>query len=374
MKVLIIGTTADSMLGFRRELLRDLIENGHDVYAFSISYTDEQKSEINGLGATPLTYDINRTGVNPFSDLFGMIKLSYKIKKIRPDLVFSYFSKPVIFGTLAARIAGVNIIVAMLEGLGFMFTEQVNGFSRKAMALQNIQILLYRLSFKFLDKIIFLNFDDPNDLIVKRKIKTKEVAVLGGIGVDLDDYSYVKPNVSKINFLFIGRLLREKGVNEFLAAAKLVRDLYENVTFTMLGGMDEGNPGSLTEDDLNILISSGLIDYPGYVDNIGEHIAQSSVFVLPSYREGMPRSTQEAMAIGRAVITTDVPGCRETVVDGVNGFLVKPWDSQDLAEKMIYFIENPDVIEPMGLESYHMAQEKFDSKKVNKKLMGLLGL
>lgn len=169
-------------------------------------------------------------------------------------------------------------------------------------------------------------------------------------------------------------MLKEKGVNEFIAAAKLVKNKYPDTTFTVLGGLDEGNPGAIQQGELDILVRSGVIDYPGQVTNVAERIAQASVFVLPSYREGVPRSTQEAMAIGRPVITTDVPGCRETVVDGVNGFLVKPWDQQALAEKMIYFIEHPEQIEPMGLESYRMAQEKFDADKVNQKLIDLLGL
>ncbi len=373
-KVVIIGTSASGFLGFRKELIKVLVYEGYEVYTFAVSYTKTEKEKILGLGAYPEIYPMNRTGINPFSDILATVKLSIKLKRIKPDLVFSYFSKPVIFGTLAARLAGVKKIIAMLEGLGYAFTEQSEGFSKKARVLQWIQIFLYRLSFPFLDRIIFLNPDDPKDLLIKNNIKIKRVSVLGGIGLDLKQYSYVKPDAKSISFIFIGRLLKEKGINEFIAAINLVKIKYPKAAFTLLGSLDEGNPGSLQKDDLDTYVSSGLFDYPGHVDNIAERIAQASVFVLPSYREGVPRSTQEAMAIGRPVITTDVPGCRETVVDGVNGFLVKPWDSQALAEKMIYFIEHPEQIESMGLESYRMAQEKFDADKVNQRLMSLLGL
>ncbi|MBO1519731.1 glycosyltransferase family 4 protein [Oceanisphaera pacifica] len=373
-KVIIIGTTASGILGFRKDIIKSLTASGHKVYAFAINYTDEQKAQVVQLGAIPEEYTLNRTGMNPLADLLATLRLAKKINKIKPDLVFSYFSKPVIFGTLAARLAGVKKIFGMLEGLGYTFTNQPEGLSKKAKLLQSVQILLYKLSFRFLDKVIFLNPDDPKDLVIKNNIKVKKFAVLGGIGLDLKQYPYIKPSQKAVSFIFIGRLLKEKGINEFITAAKLVKVIYPDVIFTVLGGLDEGNPGGLQKNDIELLVSTGVIDYLGQVTNVAERIAQASVFVLPSYREGVPRSTQEAMAIGRPVITTDMPGCRETVVDGVNGFLVKPWDPQALAEKMIYFIENPDQIETMGLESYRMAQEKFDAEKVNKKLMGLLGL
>ena len=374
-KFVIIGTTASSIVGFRKDLIKSLVAKGYKVHAFATDYTSAQKEKVVQLGAIPETYTLNRTGMNPLSDIFATLRLRNKIKNIAPDLVFSYFSKPVIFGTLAARLAGVKQVFGMLEGLGYTFTEQPEGTSQKTKILQHVQVFLYKLSFRFLDKIIFLNPDDPQDLVVKHNIKVKDIAVLGGIGLDLEQYPYVKPSLEAVSFIFIGRLLKEKGINEFVTAAKIVKSTYPDVVFTVLGGLDEGNPGGIQKSELDALVHSGVIDYPGQVSDVPERIAQASVFVLPSYyREGVPRSTQEAMAIGRPVITTDVPGCRETVVDGVNGFLVPPWNPQALAEKMIYFIENPEQVESMGLESYRMAQEHFDAKKVNKKLIELLGL
>jgi len=289
--------------------------------------------------------------------------------------VFCYFSKPVIFGTLAAKIAKVPKVIGMLEGLGYTFTDQPSGLNKRTKLIKSVQVLLYKLALPQLDKIIFLNPNDPNDLLEGNSIRVKEVEVLGGIGLNLADYSYTSNYPSQLTFIFVARLLAEKGIHDYIAAAKIVKDKYADVKFIVLGSIDKEALGALTEAELKKFTESNIVEYPGHVNNVPEWIANSSVFVLPSYyREGVPRSAQEAMAIGRAVITTDVPGCRETVVDGVNGFLVEKWNPQALAEKMIYFIEHPEQIAIMGYESYKIAQDKFDAHKVNKRLIDMLGL
>lgn len=376
MKIVLIGTVASSFYGFRADLIHTLLKQGHKIYAFTSEYTAEDLKKIEQLGAIPVTYTLNRGGLNPLADIFATYQLSKKLKTVNPDLVFSYFSKPVIFGTLAAKLAKVPRIVGMLEGLGYTFTEQPGGLIKKTEIIKKIQIFLYKISLPKLDKLIFLNPDDPKDLLEKYAINVKKVEVLGGIGLNLQDYPYQPlSNIHfPLKFLFIGRLLKEKGIHEFVQAAKLVKKIYPDTEFTVLGAIDDHNLGALQQTDLDTLISSNIIRYPGHVSNIKDWIADSHVFVLPSYREGVPRSTQEAMAIGRAIITTDVPGCRETVIDGVNGFLVPKWNSIILAEKMIYFIENPEKIKVMGEASYYIAKNKFDSKIVNQKLMKILGL
>ena len=376
MKVIIVGTVASSLYGFRADLIHDLLKKGHQVYAFTSEYTADDLKKIEQLGAFPVTYGLNRGGLNPLSDIVATYKLSKKIREIKPDLVFSYFSKPVIFGTIAAKLAKVPKIIGMLEGLGYTFTQQPEGLGKKTELIKNIQVLLYKFALPQLDKLIFLNPDDSKDLVDKYAINVKKIEVLGGIGLDLKDYSYQPiTNIQKlINFLFIGRLLKEKGIHDFLNAAKIVKEKYPETQFTVLGAIDPHNLGALTQSELDELISSNIIHYPGHVNNVKDWIANSHVFVLPSYREGVPRSTQEAMAIGRAIITTDVPGCRETVMNGVNGFLVPKWNPEALAEKMIYFIEHPEQICIMGNESHKIAINKFDAEKVNQRLMNILGL
>lgn len=373
MKIALIGTAANCVVGFRADLIKSLHQQGHTVYALALDYDDNTRMQVTNLGAIPVDYKFSRTGLNPLEDFLDTYALSKQLKRLAPDLVFSYFSKPSIFGTLAAVMAGVKKRYAMLEGLGYLFTEQPQGVSRKVRLLKKIQVMLYRCIFPSLDALILLNPDDRHDLLVNCKINVKQAHVLGGIGLNLADYPFTPPPTSPVSFIFIARLLAEKGVHEYVAAAKIVKAKYPETRFYMLGAIDTQNPGSLTVKCLNNLIEDDIIIAPGHVSNVAEWIAKSSVFVLPSYyREGIPRSTQEAMAMGRAVLSTDVPGCRETVVQGVNGYLVKRWSHAELAEKMCELIENPQKITDMGLASYQLAQERFDADKVNNRLLELL--
>lgn len=376
MKIIIIGTVASSLYTFRKDLILSLIDRGCKVYAFTSDSDEKELTKISLLGAIPVFYKLSRGGLNPYEDLSNTISLYKKIKKIQPDIVLSYFIKPVIYGTLAAKLAKIPKKIAMIEGLGFAFTEQPNGYSRKAKIVQRVQVALFKLALPLADKVIFLNPDDPIDLLKSHHIGVKKIEVLGGIGLNLKEYPYQPISLeSQTRFLFIARLIREKGIFDFVEAAKLVKKIYPNAIFTVLGGIDEHAHGAMTKFQLDELVQSNIIEYPGQVNNVSEWIANSHVFVLPSYyREGVPRSTQEAMAVGRAIITTDVPGCRETVVDGVNGFIVPKWNPQALAEKMIYFIENPEQIQVMGEQSYKIAQEKFDAHKVNERLLKILGV
>lgn len=374
-KIALIGTTAASLYGFRADLIKRLVREGHTVYAFTSEYALEELEKVKLLGAEPITYNLSRGGLNPFEDIQSMFQLTKKLKQLQPYIVFSYFAKPVIYGTLAGKLANVPMKIGMLEGLGYTFTEQPEGVSKKTEIVKNIQVWLYKMSLPFLDKIILLNQDDQEDLLVKNNISVKKVEILGGIGLDLEYYAY-EPRVGAcpLNFLFIGRLLKEKGIHELIAAIKIVKDKYPETVFTILGSIDHANMGALKQSELDRYIETGLINYVGYVSNVKDYIIKSDVFVLPSYREGVPRSTQEAMAIGRPVITTDVPGCRETVIDGVNGFLVPKWNVEVLAEKMIYFIENPQQIAIMGDESHKIATQRFDVNKVNQALLEILEL
>ncbi|MDG6317591.1 glycosyltransferase family 4 protein [Glaesserella parasuis] len=373
-KICIIGNVASMIVNFRKELIIDLISKGYIVYCFAYGYTLNEKKLVNSWGAIPRDHFLDLNGVNPFKDIRGMYLLYKEIKKIKPDIVFNTFIKPVIFGTIVAKLAKVTRIVGMIEGLGNAFTVYPEGETLKTKYIKYIQICLYKISLPLLSHVIVLNSDDYKDLIDRYSINVKKVTVLGGIGVDLDRFSYSEVTLNKeVTFIFVARLLREKGVFEFLDSAKLIKEKYPLTKFILLGGFDKNNPYSLSENSLDFYIKNNIVSYLGHVANVLAIIKDSSVFVLPSfYREGVPRSTQEAMAIGRAVITTDVPGCRETVEDGVNGFLVKPYSAEEIAEKMIYFIQNPQKILSMGIASREIAERKFNIKKVNKKLISII--
>lgn len=369
MKLALIGTTAGCVLGFRADLIQALVDRGDEVYAFAIDYDAASRAKVRAFGAVPVDYSFSRAGLNPLSDMLNTLKLTRTLKTLAPDVVLTYFAKPVIFGTLAARLAKIPKCLGMLEGLGFLFTVGPNGQSRKVRLLKRIQVALYKLSIPRLDCLIFLNPDDRHDLVGRYTINVRDTFVLGGIGLNLADYPLAAPVFEPVRFLFIGRLLAEKGVNEFVGAARRVKAMHPTAEFVLLGGLDNENPGGLSQATLDRLTTDGIVIYPGFVEDVRDWLARSSVFVLPSYREGVPRSTQEAMAMGRAIITTDVPGCRQTVEQGVNGFIVPPWSETALAEKMCHFIENPGAIEEMGQQSHRLATDRFDARVVNQRLV-----
>ena len=190
MRIAVIGTVASSILGFRSDMIQAMLARGDEVYAFAMDYDEDSKAKVRRLGAVPVEYKFSRSGMNPLADLANTLRLAGLLKVIKPNLVFSYFAKPVIFGTLAAVLAGVKRRVAMLEGLGYVFTDQPCGVSWKTKVLRGVQIVLYRISFRFLDQLIFLNPDDPLDLVQRYRLKVKRVSVLGGIGLDFHLYPF----------------------------------------------------------------------------------------------------------------------------------------------------------------------------------------
>lgn len=376
MKVVLIGTVSSSIFGFRKLLLQSLVSAGHEVHILTTDLTPElQQRAWDELSVHAEKYALARTGMNPITDLKNAWGLYRRFKEIKPDCIFCYFAKPVIWGSLAARLAGVERRYGMLEGLGYYFTDDPRGDSRKKKLVRAAQIGLFHLSLPLLKGLVVLNPDDKKDFVEKYRIRQNNVMVLGGIGLDLDEYAYSKPDLTKIRFIFIGRLLAEKGINEFLRAAEIVKGRHPNAEFVILGKTDPGNPGSVDAAYLNNLVNKGVIIYPGAVPNVAEWLQDSSVFVLPSYyREGVPRSTQEAMAVGRPVITTDVPGCRETIENGENGFQVPPHNPQVLADAMEKFIDQPDLVLRMGQRSREFAERNFNAENINKRLLRFLEL
>lgn len=377
-KIIIIGTTASNLYGFRKDFILSCLAQNYHVYAFVSEYTNEWLAKIQDLGVTLVTYQLSRGGLNPLADLRSTYQLAKKIKEIQPDIVFSYSTKPVIYATLAAYKIKVPYIYGMIEGLGSPFTIHKYGQSLKAKFIRFVQVSLYRLAFPYLDKIIFLNHDDPKDLVHHYNLPHKKnaIEVLGPIGLNLQDYAYTKwNNQENISFIFIARLIAEKGIFEYIEAARIVKRKYPEVVFKIIGGLDPENPTGLKQAELDQLIQTGIIEYNGFVTDVDQRLRNSTVFVLPSYyREGVPRSTQEAMAVGRPVITTDVPGCNETVVDGLTGFLIPKWDVAALVEKMTYFIEHPEQINKMGYQGFLYARKNFNADHINHRLLQMMGI
>lgn len=367
----IITSQAFSISNFRGPLIRDMVRAGVHVYALAPDYDDYSRKKIVDLGACPVDFQLSRTGMSPVHDLINTIRLVFLLRKLKPDVTFSYFIKPVIYGTVAAWLARIPLRIAMIEGLGYVFTDSNNKNPWYRKFLRWVVSLMYASALSRASKIIFLNKDDLNDFISKGLVSEINTIKLGGIGVDLNEWA-VEPSVTeKITFLLAARLIREKGIIEYVKAARQIKARYPNTRFILLGGLD-ANPSGLKKNEVESWVNEGILEWPGHVE-VKPWLAQASVFVLPSfYREGVPRSTQEAMAMGRPIITTDAPGCRETVEEGVNGFLIKTRDYEALMVSMIKFIEQPNLVNTMGLESRRLAEERFDVNVINARLLTIL--
>lgn len=363
-QITLIGHAAGATLNFRAPLIADLVAAGWQVEVLAPDWTPDQRQRLRALGAQARTFPLSRTGLNPLQDLRSLWVLYRHLRDSRPDAVLTYAAKTNVWGMLAAAWAGVPRRVAMVEGMGFAFTEGQDGRTSKQRMVGAVLSVLYRVAFRQAHRVIVLNPDDARDLQRQCGLERQKTTLLGGIGVPLSDWPFCPPHTTPITFTLVARLLREKGVLEFVQAARLIKERHLSTRFLLLGALDD-NPGSLREADVQPWVQAGIIEWPGQVD-VKPWLAQTSVFVLPSYyREGVPRSTQEAMAMGRAVITTDAPGCRETVVDGINGFLVPPRDVPALAAAMQRFIDEPALIARMGAESRRLAEERFDVRRAN---------
>lgn len=372
MKLTLVSHYAPSVTNFRGPLIQALHAEGVRVQVLAPDWQPQTERAAEALGASTAAYDLSRTGLNPIADLRTFFQLWRHFRASKPDGVFTHAAKTNVWGMLAAALAGVPHRVAMVEGMGYAFTDGAHGRSFKQRLIGVVLALLYRMAFRLAHKVVVLNPDDAADLQRLCGLPPHKTVLLGGIGVPLAEWPLHPPHTQPISFTLIARLLREKGILEYLQAARLVKAQHPEVRFYLLGGLDD-NPGSLTQADIQPWLDDGTVEWPGQV-NVKPWLAKTSVYVLPSYREGVPRSTQEAMAMGRPVITTDVPGCRETVVEGVNGLMIPPRDVPALASAMLKFVHDPSLVARMGAESRRLAEERFDVDKINRQLLSVLGV
>lgn len=372
-RLALISSQAFSLNNFRGPLVQQLVARGVKVYALAPDFDDTTRAAVEKLGATPVDYSMSRTGMNPLRDVFALFRLTILLRRLRVDAAFSYFIKPVIYGTLAASFASVPKRFAMIEGAGYVFTDEGKRTKQRRL-LRGVVTWLYRLSLAQADRVFMLNRDDEELFVSQGMVSADKVQLLNGIGLDLDHYHLVKPAQGPVCFILIARLIREKGVYDYIEAARKVKTLHPEARFILVGNVDL-NPGSVSESEIRAWVSEGVVEWPGQVADVRPWIAQASVFVLPSYyREGLPRSTQEAMAMGRPIITTDVPGCRETVEHGVNGFMVPGRNPDALAKAMLNFVQRPELIPPMGAASRRMAEARFDVHKINGTILRAMGI
>ena len=311
---------------------------------------------------------LKRTGTSIFFDLITLSALIILLIKIKPTHFLSYTIKPVIYGSLAAWIARVPNSFAMITGVGYAFQQSTGKYS----LLFSLVKKLYKLALNVNNKVFFQNPDDEMLFDSYGLIDNVETTQINGSGVDIDHFGVINLP-ENINFLMIGRLLSDKGVREYVEAAKVVKKQFPATVFKLVGWIDD-NPNAITAEELQSWIASGVIKYLGRLDDVRPAIASSTVFVLPSYREGTPRTVLEAMAMGRPIIATDVPGCRETVKNNQNGYLVQVKSVKNLSLAMLKFLNNPTLCEVMGKRSRSMVVSKYDVHKVNDDIMREMGL
>lgn len=365
MRILLIASEPASLLNFRGPLMKTLLDRGCKVWAAAPNLTAQQITDIRALGGETLDIPLQRTGMNPVKDFKFLFAAWRRIRALKPDLVVTYTIKPNIWGGIAAGLAGVES-VSMVTGLGFVFTQGENQ-SKKMGVLRFAISKLFRISTSFNRRVIFQNPDDRDEFLAAGCLADPSKArLVNGSGVDMAHYAR-KPLPKAPVFLMVARLLKNKGVQEYCVAATALKAAHPEVRCLLVGGFDPG-PDSITKADLDNWVARGL-EYLGPKSDVRDTLAEASVFVLPSYREGTPRSVLEAMSMGRAIITTDVPGCRETVQDGVNGYLCQSQNSEAILAAMQHLYDNPDLREKMGQASYNLACEKYDVHAVNSVLL-----
>lgn len=360
--VCIVATNGKSLTNFRGKLIQSWKELGFRVCCISIEpYSDIQK-DIEKLGTDYIQVSGTRTGIGFFSELKMIGDYRKAFKKVNADYAFLYMSKPVAYGGPAAVLAKVPHINVLVNGLE-------NAYYRtgiKDAIVRLVMSLTYRFMGKKAEHTFFQNSDDYGYFKSHGLLVEEKSVIVNGSGVDMEHFS-MKPLPNKPVFLMVSRLLWSKGIREFLGAVSILKEKHPEAEVLIVGGLDE-NDEALTKEELDEAIRTNQIEYCGYTDDVRPYLEKCSVFVLPSYHEGTPRSVLEAMASGRAIITTDAPGCKETVQDGKNGFLVPVRDTKLLAEKMILLAERPDLRKKMGYYSHELCKQKFDVNKVNSEI------
>ena len=368
MKIAVLSSHTPSLFWFRMDMMRSFMDRGHEVIAIGNEPETEWSDRFNENNIRYIQADIKRNGMDPRDELRTLRSLKRILRSEIPDKLFTYQAKTIIYGGIAAHQLGIKEVYPLVAGLGSVFLG--DGF--KMNVAGTVLKTEYRIALRTARKVFFQNEDDAGFFVQNHLVNRDQIVMLHGSGVNLEKFT-VQPLPRETAFLCISRLIRDKGVGEYLEAARIVKEKYPDTRFLLVGPYDT-NPSAIKPEELKQYIDSGIIEYFGEQTDVRPYLAQCSVFVLPSYREGTPKTVLEAMACGKAIITTDAPGCKETVKDQKNGFLVPARDVNAVAEKMIYLIEHPDRINGMATEGRKMVEDLFDVRKVNGAIISTMRL
>lgn len=371
--ILIITSFGPSLINFRLPLIKEFLSRGYRVSVASpgVKFSEDLQKILIDLGVNINIFSLSNTTLNVFKDFKTILEIFSIIKKSKPNIIISYTVKPTIYTGLVLKFFKQISFFPLITGLGYVFIAKN---STKHKILKYLITNLYRVSLKSSAKIIFQNKDDQK-LFYKLKIveKKKLSDVVNGSGVDLKLFPVSNLPLEPV-FLMISRLLFDKGVREYVEAAKIVRSRYPFANFQLAGYLDE-NPSGITAQELQSWIKEGNIEYLGEIKSVQSILKSCRYFVLPSYREGTPRSVLEALSTGRPIITTDVPGCRETVVHEKNGLLIPAKDTEALVNAMIRLLKEKDeTIERMAKESFLIANNKFEINIINQNIIKIMNL
>lgn len=370
--IMFLGADARYLFQFRGNLMRALVARGYQVYAVAPLGDNFDVDHFRQIGAEFLEWPVDKVSAGLVSNIYSVYKLARIVRRIRPRILFAHTIKAVIVGLVIGRLLNVPRRVGMVPGLGYAFQPHGTWRSRY---LRLVAVAGYRIAFGG-GVAIFQNSDDFATLQRSRAIpRDTEICFVAGSGVDLDHFDSGAWPSGPPTFLFMARLIREKGVYDFIHAARVVRRSIPDSRFIVAGGLDR-NPSSLSVSDVETLVKSGLVDYRGHVDDPTSLFHEAHVFVLPSYyMEGCPRVNLEAMAASRAVITTDWVGCRETVQPGTTGLLVPIRNAERLADAMSELGRNLERARAMGIAGRQYCTERFDIRKVEEMtIKAILGL
>ena len=360
MKIAFTNNILKDTLNFRGNVIKSFLNEGCEV---TVICPDDKSINIKDfderLDFIPI--EVSRKGKNPFSDLIYCKKLFNIYRKEKFDLIFHYTIKPNIYGNIASHFAKIKAI-SIIPGLGHLFIKE--SFATK------IVEILYRISLNFASKVWFLNEDDKNEFLKRKLVNESKIEILPGEGISLEKFRPVKieRNDNKVIFLMIARVLWEKGFKEYVEAAEILKKKYSNLEFQLLGGIDTGNPSGVPEEIVMKYHNNKTINYLGITNDVPSVIAKCDCLVLPSYREGVPRTLMEGASMEKPLIATNVTGCREIVIDNYNGFLCELKNSEDLAEKIIKFLSLPqEEKEKLGKNGRKLMKEKFEDSIVIEK-------
>ena len=343
-----------------------LIKSGVEVHLASRFTT--HKAYLEGLGINTHPLVISRGGISPVEEFRAFYSLYRLVKSINPDLAHLVTIKPVIYGGLIARLLGVRKVVASISGLGFVFIDQ----SIKAKVIRKIAIYCYRLGLSAKNTtVIFQNTADRSLFIDNKIICDSQAVLIPGSGVDLNYLRFTPEPEEFPVVMFLARFLKDKGIVEFVEASSIVKASFPSARFVLVGNVDSDNPNSISPNDLNSWVKLGLVEDWGYSTDIFSTIRKSNLMVLPSYREGLPKSLLEAAACGRAVIASDVPGCRDAIASGETGLLVNPRNTQMLADAIVQLLQDGPLRKQYGVAGRRLAEKCFDVNSVVSKHLSI---